>query len=99
MNAAATLIAAMSAVGARHHDLNVKNVLIAASGDAAATAFVLDVDRVTFSTPGDPRALEGNLSRFLRSARKWRARFGAQIGEEELAAFERAVRERAATRS
>lgn len=97
LDAAATLVAALSAAGARHHDLNVKNVLIESPASERPTAHVLDVDRVQFSSAGDPTALEGNLARFLRSARKWRDRYGAQIGEEELAVFERAVRERAAS--
>jgi hypothetical protein len=97
LDAAATLVAALSAAGARHHDLNVKNVLIEAPASDRPVAYVLDVDRVQFSSAGDPAALEGNLARFLRSARKWRDRYGAQIGEEELTVFERAVRERAAS--
>ena len=81
--ATADLVASLSAMPARHHDLNVKNVLLCTS-DGGIDAFVLDVDRVTFG--GDPRAvLEANLTRLLRSARKWRELHGARISEMELA--------------
>ena len=83
--AAAELVAALSAISARHHDLNVKNVLLRPS-DGGIDAFALDVDRVTFG--GDPATvLEANLARLLRSARKWRDLHGAQISETELADF------------
>ena len=92
--AAADLVAALSAVSARHHDLNVKNVLLRSSG-GGTDAFVLDVDRVTFG--GDPATvLEANLARLLRSARKWRDLHAAQISETELG--ELAVRARSVRR-
>jgi hypothetical protein len=82
LDAAATLVAALSRCGARHHDLNVKNVLLA--GDAGAPhAYVLDVDRITFGNPpGD--ALRHNLARLRRSARKCRERRGARVTDAEL---------------
>jgi len=92
LDATATLVAALSRVRARHHDLNAKNVLIA--GDPAApTAYVLDVDRITFG--GEPAAvLERNLERLARSLRKWRQRFGAAVTDQEIAALGVAARER-----
>jgi hypothetical protein len=88
LHATAILIGQLARCGARHHDLNVKNVLLArsAAGDAPrVTAYVLDVDRVEFGTSGDTTITERNLERFTRSARKWRELHGARVDEEELA--------------
>lgn len=91
-SATAGLVSALSAAGARHHDLNVKNVLLRPSADDALDAFVLDVDRVEFvDDPNDAR--EANLARLLRSARKWRSNQGAPITEAELDALLAMVRE------
>jgi Lipopolysaccharide kinase (Kdo/WaaP) family len=97
LDATATLIGLLSACGARHHDLNVKNVLIgratSPTGSAsAAKAYVLDVDRVEFGRPGDSRVTERNLARFVRSARKWRELYGARVDEAELARVAASVR-------
>ena len=78
------LVRMMNDTGVRHHDLNVKNVLIAASEDGL-TAWLLDVDRVTFGAPGSEEVARGNVERLLRSARKWRDRHGARYDERELA--------------
>ncbi|HET9455493.1 MAG TPA: lipopolysaccharide kinase InaA family protein [Gemmatimonadaceae bacterium] len=76
--ATADLVASLSRAGARHHDLNAKNVLIARDG-----AWVLDVDRVALGqSPAD--ALEGNMARLARSLRKWRQRFGVEISDAEI---------------
>lgn len=72
------LVDSMDAVGARHHDLNVKNVLLAPVRSGLA-AWVLDVDRVVFTDP--PAAAAGNRARLLRSARKWRDERGAVFDE------------------
>lgn len=78
----AQLVAVLSRAGARHHDLNAKNVLL--SGDRA---WVLDVDRVTLGeTPA--AALRGNLARLGRSLRKWRDRFGVAISDSDISALE-----------
>jgi 3-deoxy-D-manno-octulosonic acid kinase len=45
------LVRAMNEAGVRHHDLNVKNVLLAPSQDGLS-AYLLDVDRVTFGGGG-----------------------------------------------
>lgn len=79
----AQLIGQLASVGARHHDLNVKNILLADHEDGLR-AYVLDVDRVTFHAPGDIAILEQNLERFARSARKWREQRRAKISEEQL---------------
>lgn len=90
-DAVAELLRRLTAAGARHHDLNVKNVLLRGRG-RRLDAVVLDVDRITFET-GDVTA--ANLARLSRSARKWRDRHGAVLDESELAALARAVFETA----
>ena len=84
--ATAQLVARLSRAGARHHDLNAKNVLI--TPDAA---YVLDVDRVTLGGQPDV-TLSGNLNRLSRSLRKWRDRFNAHVSEREITELEAAAR-------
>ena len=84
---AAQLVASLSRAGARHHDLNAKNILI-----ADGRAYVLDVDRVALDVEQDS-ALDGNLSRLARSLRKWRDQFGAPITDSDIAAFEAKARQ------
>lgn len=79
------LVRALDAAGARHHDLNVKNILVA-HGASGMEAWVLDVDRVVFGRPDSPIVRLGNEARLLRSARKWRDRHGAMFDEADLAA-------------
>jgi hypothetical protein len=76
--AARALVAALDAAGARHHDLNVKNILLARR-DGGLVAYALDVDRVRFTSPTEAAA--GNRARLLRSARKWREERGAEFEE------------------
>jgi predicted Ser/Thr protein kinase len=82
LDRAAQLVAALSRAGARHHDLNAKNVLL--SGDRA---WVLDVDRVTLGE-SPASALRGNLTRLARSLRKWRDRFGVAVSDGDISALE-----------
>lgn len=98
LDAAATAMGALSAIGARHHDLNVKNLLITRSG-GAMHAYVLDLDRITFGRAGDPSVVERNLERFARSARKWRERYGARVADDDLARVASLARAAASTRS
>ena len=96
--AVSDLVITLAAVGACHEDLNVKNILLYESGGGGSLeAMVLDVDRVTFGTPAI--ALDLNLERLLRSARKWQSLHGATVTDGELAAFARSVRERRSPRS
>jgi 3-deoxy-D-manno-octulosonic acid kinase len=82
LHAAATLVSTLARAGARHHDLNVKNILLQRL-DGDTSALVLDVDRVEFSQ--DRRdVLDANLARLLRSARKWQSGHGARVTEIEL---------------
>jgi len=97
--ATSTLIGLLSQCGARHHDLNVKNVLLACGASPGAlTAYVLDVDRIEFGTVADSQVTERNLARFTRSARKWRELHGARIEEAELVRVAASVRRFVASR-
>lgn len=84
--ATADLVASLSRAGARHHDLNAKNVLVTRDG-----AWVLDVDRVALDQR-PAAALEGNLARLARSLRKWRNRFGVEISDAEIGALDARAR-------
>jgi hypothetical protein len=82
------LVRALNAAGARHHDLNVKNVLLAPASDGQGLeAWVLDVDRVAFGQGNAASVRVGNAARLLRSARKWRDERGGVLDERELAAL------------
>lgn len=80
--ATARLVAGLARVGARHHDLNAKNVLL-----THEMAYVLDVDRVTLGREPDD-ALNTNLKRLTRSLRKWRDHFHARISERDISELE-----------
>jgi hypothetical protein len=84
LDATATLLARLTAAGARHADLNLKNVLLEPASDGAFTAWVLDVDRVTLWVPGDLRLSALNHARLARSARKWARLYGAAVTEDDL---------------
>ena len=87
------LVHTLAAAGARHADLNVKNVLLRPGIDLALDALVLDVDRVTFGGSFE-QLRDANLARLLRSARKWRDLHGARVTEAELVRVWGAARER-----
>ena len=92
LHAAAALVRRLSDAGARHHDLNIKNVLLRGEGERVApTAFVLDVDRVTFGLDRSS-AVEANVARFVRSAKKWQRLHGASVTDAELESFASMVR-------
>lgn len=91
ISAAARLVRTLSAAGAHHADLNVKNILLHSESSGVAEALVLDVDRVTFNAPS--AALELNLARLLRSARKWQRIHGAVVTDGELADLSNLARE------
>ena len=80
----AHLLASLSAVGAWHPDLNLKNILLVSAGSAAPTATVLDVDRIRFAPPSDPNVLEANLGRLARSSDKWTRSGGRGLTRGEL---------------
>jgi len=78
------LVTALNEIGARHHDLNVKNVLLRHAPHGGIEAFVLDVDRVEF-VRSDAKVAAANAARLLRSAKKWQTDRGASISDAELA--------------
>lgn len=80
------LVRSLNAAGARHHDLNVKNVLLT-DGEGGLVAWILDVDRVKFGQAHAASVRVGNATRLLRSARKWRDERGAVFDEQELASL------------
>jgi 3-deoxy-D-manno-octulosonic acid kinase len=91
LGATARLLTSLAAAGARHHDLNVKNVLLRDGAGGSLEALVLDVDRVAFASDR-AAVLEANLARLFRSARKWRDRQGAPVTDAELAEVAALVR-------
>lgn len=101
VEATAQLLAALARAGARHEDLNLKNILISrtvlpnAAGNAPR-AYAIDVDRVSLGHPR-VRAMEANIARLARSARKWRRARELPFDEAHLAALARRARELAAT--
>ena len=80
--AVARLLKVLASAGAWHADLNLKNIYIAGTG-TDQTAYLLDVDRVTF--PEGIDIADRNFKRLARSARKWRDRWGLDFDEDSLA--------------
>ncbi|HYW31920.1 MAG TPA: lipopolysaccharide kinase InaA family protein [Gemmatimonas sp.] len=78
-----------------HPDLNVKNILLVRASVelesvGSHTAHVIDVDVIQFMPHQSPAdVMRANLSRLLRSVRKWQARYDIRMGAGELHAFER----------
>ncbi len=81
LESVASLLKALAAAGAWHADLNLKNIYIAGT-TPSLTAYLLDVDRVTF--PGGSDIAGRNFKRLARSARKWRTRWGLDFDEDSL---------------
>jgi len=96
LDATAALFAALTRAGARHPDLNLKNVLLTSLPGGGFTAYVLDVDRMAFGRASDPGTTAANLRRFERSARKWRELYGASIDDADLTWLAEAVSRRVA---
>lgn len=83
-NATTRLLRRMASAGVRHHDLNVKNVLLRPVADELFAAYALDVDRVEFDCARRD-AYAGNRARLRRSVDKWRRTRGATITDAEVA--------------
>lgn len=92
----AVLLASLARAGARHEDLNLKNILVTTSA-SRTTAWAIDVDRVTLEVPR-VRAMEANVARLVRSARKWRRGRSLPVEEHRLATLARRARELGAQR-
>lgn len=69
----AELLRSMTKAGAWHADLNMKNIYLAGDG-SNVTAYLLDIDRVTFLDSGKVSTL--NFNRLAHSARKWGSKWG-----------------------
>jgi hypothetical protein len=89
--AVGALLRALARAGARHPDLNIKNVLLAPPPDAPAAApiaWVLDVDVVRFVDDGSAASVAAaNWDRFARSMAKWERVHGLSIDDAELRAL------------
>jgi tRNA A-37 threonylcarbamoyl transferase component Bud32 len=89
-NAVTRLMKRLASAGVRHHDFNVKNVLLRRMEDDLFGAYVLDVDRVAMDyTRRD--AYAGNRARLRRSVEKWRDTKGARISDAEIEALRHRV--------
>jgi 3-deoxy-D-manno-octulosonic acid kinase len=75
-----SLLTSLRRVGARHPDLNVRNVFIVDGAGAA----VLDVDRVEFGAAGDASIAGRNVQRLLRSMAKARVGVGADLSSRQV---------------
>jgi 3-deoxy-D-manno-octulosonic acid kinase len=95
--AVARLVASLTAAGARHPDLNIKNILIAPDENGAPQALVLDVDRIWFDVPGARRVTTRNLQRLTRSARKWHRLHALPLTEPDLLWLAAAVEDQSLT--
>jgi 3-deoxy-D-manno-octulosonic acid kinase len=91
ITAVAALVASMTIAGARHPDLNIKNVLVTRYDGGAVHAQVIDVDRVWFDQPGRPLVTERNLRRLTRSLHKWRRLHGLQVDDFDIQSIADAV--------
>lgn len=87
----AALLASMTIAGARHPDLNIKNILVSRYEGGAVHAQVIDVDRVWFDQPGSPQVTKRNLRRLTRSLHKWRRLHGLQVDDFDIQSIADAV--------
>lgn len=87
MRAAGALFRRLHEGGVVHPDLNLKNVLVAGTGEALE-ALVLDLDRAGLRDEVGDRARRRMIDRFWRSARKWEAATGMALEPGLRAAFE-----------
>lgn len=92
--AVGTLLRDLRSAGARHADLNAKNLYLARDG-GRWHAWVLDVDRVRFGTPDDADVGTQNLARLDRSIRKLRVRSALAVDDAALARLDTLAREHA----
>ena len=76
------LLIFLERAGARHPDLNVKNILIGRD-DEARQALVIDVDRVVFDRPLSPSVTAANQARLLRSIRRGVERRGVRMRDDD----------------
>ncbi len=94
LGAVGTLLRDLRSAGARHADLNAKNLYLARDG-GRWHAWVLDVDRVRFGVPDDAEVGAQNLARLDRSIRKLRVRSAFDVDNAALARLAELAREHA----
>ena len=88
--ATGVLLTRLAVAGVVHPDLNVKNVLVRREVDGTLTALIIDVDVVRMQPPlMAAHTMQANLSRLVRSMRKWRSRFGCDLPDARLDQFSR----------
>jgi 3-deoxy-D-manno-octulosonic acid kinase len=85
-HAAGRLVGAFLATGARHPDLNLRNILVRRD---PVEAYLLDLDRCSPPGPTSPGESYGMLARFHRSRLKLEGLLGGRVNHSELTAFER----------
>jgi tRNA A-37 threonylcarbamoyl transferase component Bud32 len=85
LEAAGRLVGSLSAIGAHHPDLNIRNVLVTWDGDHGARAHILDVDRIRFHMPDDPMVARANVERLERSLKKLRTSGSIELSDDEIA--------------
>lgn len=93
LQAAVSLLIKLTRAGARHPDLNVKNILIVPGENEPSEAWLLDVDRVWFDAPGERRVTEANMRRLTRSLRKWRQSHGISVDDSDIQSLASRVNE------
>ncbi|MCA0377324.1 MAG: hypothetical protein LCH84_16900 [Gemmatimonadetes bacterium] len=87
LEATHVLLDTLAAAGVVHPDLNVKNILLRARGNAAE-ALVIDVDVVDIDVRRAPvETMQRNVARLTRSMRKWRTRFGCALADVAIETF------------
>ncbi|MBP6772388.1 MAG: hypothetical protein KA154_05265 [Gemmatimonadaceae bacterium] len=88
LTATRRLLAQLAHVGVIHPDLNVKNILLTRQTDGALAAMIIDVDVIRLDARRDPSStMQANVSRLIRSMRKWRTHFGCDVSEAMLTHF------------
>jgi 3-deoxy-D-manno-octulosonic acid kinase len=87
--ASGRLLSSLHRAGVVHPDLNLRNVLIKWS-DEAARAYILDLEKCRIVPQVSRRRRKGMLQRFRRSARKFAKRTGKQISSVEWERFDAA---------
>ncbi|MEQ1690400.1 MAG: lipopolysaccharide kinase InaA family protein [Gemmatimonas sp.] len=84
------LLARLAMARVRHPDLNVKNVLLRREVGGSLTAMIIDVDVVRWDSAHTPaHVMRDNVTRLIRSMRKWRTQFGCDLSEDVVETFAR----------
>lgn len=80
VDAMSGLLRTLQRAGARHPDLNLKNILIS-EADGAPAAWVLDVDRVAIDRDHSEHVGDANARRLSVSLAKWRRQHGLAFSD------------------